>query len=638
MIPETKVETDTGKKMIEDNIVKDKKVSEIAAMDEGDKTSDIISKNQVIEGILIPELVETGNAKKSDSVLKVKKSSEQIVEDKKQAELVKTDTTVKSEAIKKVENTSEPIVERKIQAEPVKSNSTVKSGAIEKAEKTIVENKVQAKLVKIDPTPESKAFQKPSEQIVQEKTHPEHEKYEKIADLNVTPNLMDESIISVFESPPPSISLKDSTFSPVVDTSINDSRPNIDDLNLTPSAPSRVTLRTSTPLVQRVLKSGGVGTPKRINTPKIALPMSSLAKTPKLAERFASEEISDVPSKPNLLEKSILKSSRRKRSKSVADMEAGPKRVMFISPQIMEIDTIDERMMQSFMEERENSMMKPSMTPGLVKTGTSAGSALRKRSLSTGTPIKSVERPARLRKMPDFKAIHQQQFDRMESIADHQARKNERAKKLATPEPIKTKQTPEIIKTKQTPEAKKPKQQQPSKIPTVAIRKPLFNTASTDNVPKSRLLKRSQSAYEEEPAKKRIQLQAPSTIAFAGPSSSTPSNSNQKKIAVVSGLQRTKSESVATWTAPPTSIASFLGAKKPAFSSVCSSQINRSKIEERREKNMSMYKTNKIQRTIADQRQKNGNILKGVRLNRRFDLLMKSRRDQQEEIELSKKS
>ena len=584
LIPEIKVETTANEKMTQEDNFKDDKVSEIVAVKTSEKKKATeVTKNQIIEGILIPELVEV-DTKESEVVQQAEKSSEQIVEKNIQAESVKIDSTAKVEAVQKTEKISEPTVEVKF--------------------------------------------------------HPESVKLEVVDELNDTPNLMDESIISVFESPPPSISLKDSTFSPVVDTSITDSRPNIDDLNLTPSAPSRVTLRTSTPLVQRVLKNGGVGTPKRINTPKTALPMSSLAKTPKLAEKFGSEEISDVTSKPNFLEKSILKSSRRKRSKSVADVETGPKRVMFISPQIMEIDTIDERMMQSFMEERENSMLKPTaMTPGLAKAVTSFGSALRKRSLSTGSPMKSVERPARSRKMPDFKAIHQQQFDKMESIADHQARKNERAKKLATPEPIKTKPTPEIIKTKQTPEAKKLKQHQPSKIPTIGTRKPLFNTASTENVPKSRLLKRSQSAYEEEPAKKRLQLQAPLIVALTGQTSSTTSsNSNQKKIAVISGLQRTKSETVTTWTAPPTTIASFLGPKKPAFSNVSSSQINRSKIEERREKNMSMYKTNKIQRAIADQRQKNGNILKGVRLNRRFDLMMKSRRDQQEEIELAKKT
>lgn len=437
-------------------------------------------------------------------------------------------------------------------------------------------------------------------------------------DQNVTPNLMDESIISVIDSPPPAQRpTKDSTFSPVVDTSIHDSRPNIDILNLTPSLPIKLSHRTSTPLVQKVLThAAGGGTPKRANTPKVSIAMSSLAKTPKLAEKFESEEIDDdafdinKSVKPvNMLEKSILKSSRRKRSMSVADAESMvQKRVMFISPQVMEIGTIDERMMASFMEERESSMVKPTTT---------LSSGHRKRSLSTGTPMKSQERPSRSRKMPDFKAIHQQQFDRMESIADHQARKTERAKKLVTPE----------VKKSKVPEASRIPQA--SKIPTVHNRKPLANAASSENLlenrGRSRVLKRSQSATEDEPAKKKVQLSVP--VVSAAPSTS----SQAKKIAVVNGLQRTKSET-ATWTAPSVTMSSFLGSKKPAVgkSDQKVPQMNRTKMEERREKNMSLYKTNKVQKQVADQRQKNGNILKGVRLNRRFELQMQHRRDHED--------
>jgi hypothetical protein len=439
-------------------------------------------------------------------------------------------------------------------------------------------------------------------------------------DMNVTPNLMDESIISVIDSPPQAQHPPpDSTFSPVVDTSIHDSRPTIDELNLTPSVPVKLSHRTSTPLVQKVLmNAGGCGTPKRLNTPKLSMPvLSSLAKTPKFSQKFQSEEtdedvFGEEPVRPvNLLEKSILKSSRRKRSMSVADAESMiQKRVMFISPQVMEIGTIDERMMASFMEEREMSIIRQA----------APGSARRKRSLSTGTPLKTnktplkttQERPSRSKKMPDFKAIHQKEFERMESLAEHQARKNERAKKLVTPE------------------VKKSKLPQASKIPTVLSRKPLINTASADNLlqngGRSRLLKRSQSANDEEPAKKRVQLVPPVT-------SNAASTSNQaKKIAVVSGLQRTKSESTAAWSAPIPTVASFLGTKKPTMTKPDQKapQVNRSKIEERREKNMSLYKTNQVQKTVTEKRQKNENMLKGVRLNRRFELQMQHRRDHDE--------
>lgn len=419
-------------------------------------------------------------------------------------------------------------------------------------------------------------------------------------DANSTPNLMDESVISVFDSPPSAQQTpRDTTFSPVVDSSIHDSRPIIDDFNTTPSVPVKLSTRTSTPLVQKVLLNFG-GTPKRVNTPKVAKPMSSLAKTFKLAEKCDSEETKEdgfkgKPKPVNLLEKSILKSSRRKRSMSVADIDSTvQKRVMFISPQVMEIGTIDERMMASFIEERESSMIKQA-----------TGSARRKRSLSTGTPMKSQDRPSRSRKMPDFKAIHQQQFEKMESIADHQARKTERAKKLVTPE------------------ARKVNLPQPSKIPTVTSRKPLSNTASIDNLlqnfGRSRVLKRSLSAYSEEPANKRIHLTAPAAANVASSSNSA------KKIGFVNVLQRTKSESTAQ-----TKIASFVGVAKQTNADKKAATSYRNKMEERREKNISMYKTNQVRKTVADQRQKNNNILKGVRLNRRFELQMQHRRDHEE--------
>jgi hypothetical protein len=55
--------------------------------------------------------------------------------------------------------------------------------------------------------------------------------------------------------------------------------------------------------------------------------------------------------------------------------------------------------------------------------------------------------------------------------------------------------------------------------------------------------------------------------------------------------------------------------------------INRSKLEERRDRNFSLYKTNQVQKSTTDQRSKNSNILKGVRLNRRFELMMKNRKE-----------
>jgi hypothetical protein len=185
------------------------------------------------------------------------------------------------------------------------------------AETEVISTIVEPEVVSVNSVAEVVPIvQKPT---AEEKVQPGSEKSEEIkqADLNVTPNLMDESIISVVESPPQiSRPPKDSTFSPIVDTSINDSRPNIDDLNLTPSAPVKASIRTSAPLVQ-----------KRANTPM-------------LAEKCGSEDIFEEPMKPNLPEKSILKSSRRGRSKSVSEKQSTEKQKAYEKKLLEQIEYV----------------------------------------------------------------------------------------------------------------------------------------------------------------------------------------------------------------------------------------------------------------------------------------------------------
>lgn len=413
--------------------------------------------------------------------------------------------------------------------------------------------------------------------------------------LNTSPPLMDESIISVPESvdenvpakdatfsPKPnetaknatfspevnkSSSVKDSTFSPVADKSIQDSRPHIDietEFNTTPIH-RNITHRTSTPLAQKIMKRD---TPKAGSSVMTAFSKVFSPKLTKNVVKALNDTVNGQFKLANPLERSILKSTR-KRSLSVTDGESFvQKKVMFISPKVMDIGEIDERMMQSFRDEKEISMIK----------ATTTASGRRKRSLSASEAPPSKKTPLNKKQMPDFKAIHEAQFKKMESIVEHKERKAERAKKLVTP----SKSLP--LASQGTNSQQNPPVNAASKIPKPS-RMPLAIKPSTENSQVApRPIKRSASAE--------------------------PSTSQIKKPSFVPKLPRAMSHENVRAKAPPVK---------------SKSQSNMSKIEERREKNISLYKTNVTRTGTADIRKKNENILKGVRLNRRFELMMQNR-------------
>lgn len=389
--------------------------------------------------------------------------------------------------------------------------------------------------------------------------------------------------------------VKDNTFSPVVDTSIHDSRPHIDvndvdmetNFNTTPLH-RNITHRTSTPLAQKIMKRD---TPKPGTSALVKFAMSQGEISNGQYVESLSETSNGQFKVVNQFEKSILKSTR-KRSFSVADMDSFvQKKVVFVSPTFMNIGEIDEKMMQSFRDEKETSILKAQKASG----------TRRKRSMSASdTPVRpvKVKTPAR-KAIPDFKAIHEKRFRKMESIDEHAMRKANRAKKLVTPSkslPI----APEIALLPTVFEKSSQKQGIASKIPIVN-RKPLVKLPQpsvTEQPQIKRNLKRSMSAEPQH------------------------SSSQPKKIAFVSGIQRSMSQDKFKMKGPSTTTAA-----STSQASTSQALEMRGKLEERRERNMSLYKTNvsKARGNTAEVRKKNENILKGVRLNRRFELQMKHR-------------
>lgn len=500
---------------------------------------------------------------------------------------------VVSEEVKEKESKDNAKSQEKVSIKDKSASEDPKTQKIEENEE-IVETKEKEKIVEIKEKEESIDITK--YQVVEMIPTKTEEK----AVMNQTSLLMNESAITVPDSPNasapkdatfspeidksihdsrPHIStiepVKDSTFSPVIDKSINDSRPHIEmetELNTTPIF-RNIQHRSSTPLAQRIMKR---------ETPKPGTSaITSLVKvlSPKIIGKVQlTETLNDTLNGQfkmiNQHEKSILKSTR-KRSLSVTDGETmAQKRVMFISPKVMDIGEIDEKMLQSFREEKENSILKLQQASG----------SRRKRSLSA-SELPARKTPQR-KDMPDFKAIHEARFKKMESIVEHEKRKADRAKRLVTPSkslPVIGQVAPNLPLVVE--------KQQLSKIPT---RKPLTKISQ---IPQKRTFKRSKSADQNIAE----ELEKP-VIASKLPQRSL--SQDKPKIKFTIGQVKTSTTT----------------------STATSAYRARTKVEDRREKNMSLHKSNVSMRGNAGEiRKKNDNLLKGVRLNRRFELQMQHR-------------
>ena len=283
----------------------DKEEEKVETMDCSEEVQDVASTTKSVEEVEKVEPVEAMNC------------SEEVQEEASSAIL-----SVKTEKIEPVEE-----INRTVDVQD--STPMISNEKDEKIEPVMKNNEIEIK-IKI----EKDISDTPVEQEVPNKTPVKEtrksesytvEQLENIEERCESPDLMEESIVTIMDSPPPmdaSALPKDSTFSPVVDISINDSRPTIDVPLLKRNNP----LRTSTPLA------------------------------PKLFLKSTENQTSNRKLMLNPLEKSILKSNRRKRSLSMVEGESFmQRRVMFISPTVMDIESIDHKMMASFFEEKENS-------------------------------------------------------------------------------------------------------------------------------------------------------------------------------------------------------------------------------------------------------------------------------------------
>lgn len=312
---------------------------------------------------------------------------------------VKCEKTEEIERIVEVQDSTPMIVGKDEKLQPGMKNN--KNEMLEKL--TVIKKEKE--------TPENVPEKSPIKLVTRKSESYTIEETENTVERCESPDLMDESIVTIMDSPSMNASVlpKDSTFSPVVDISINDSRPTIDIPLLKRNNP----LRTSTPLAPKLgLKSSETLNSKR----KLML---------------------------NPLEKSILKSNHRKRSLSMtAGDSVMQKRVMFISPTVMDIESIDHKMMASFIEEKENSskLEKDAIyfhfncflfIINLVMV-TAAASGRRKRSMSETSTTPRAKIVSRV-KIPNFNKLHEKQFQKMEDIAEFTKRKADRARKLATP-------------------------------------------------------------------------------------------------------------------------------------------------------------------------------------------------------------
>ncbi|EDW24904.1 GL24401 [Drosophila persimilis] len=209
------------------------------------------------------------------------------------------------------------------------------------------------------------------------------------------------------------------------------------------------------------------------------------------------------------------------------------------------------------------------------------------------TPCKVTKRT----KLPNFAAIHQKQFSTMENLVDHLNRKELRAKELIS-SGLKPKQAAgsSVKKMPSSSELASGDRSRPRALKKIDWAINPTVTKQPECTFKMQLPELRPAAEVKQPPQSRLPLKSGSNIVVKPPFNL--STSAVKKF-------------TATSTFAPTTVQ-----KPTAF---------KDKVAERRQRHMEMYKSS------SAPKEKTGDFIRGVRLNRRFELQMQHRRHLEEE-------
>ncbi|CAD7092581.1 unnamed protein product [Hermetia illucens] len=350
--------------------------------------------------------------------------------------------------------------------------------------------------------------------------------------------------------------------------------------------------------------------------------------------------------------KSALRRSRRSMSVDTGLNTTAKKGVMFHSPSntTILIDEVDSIM---------KSKKKQPAVDGEEEEGKYV-SVRRKRSLSLAetedekefikqlqpnnvdaSHAKNTKRdptPSSRVKLPNFAAIHQQQFEKMESIWDHVARKTERAKVLSSSKPkedksnLKGSQKKEVKQPGEAtrPTAAPPKARQRIELSNIKVSNDVASKTGTKVLPnpnpkedKEKLngsLKKDVKRLNAPPKPINVPFKPRQGVTLSNNHATKPVLSKAIKTVALEARKKTLTTTKST---KPTEVEE----NKPRATTAPLHKTITAKPADRQKDHMSMYKSSghSVSTILQDERKEQKGYVTGVRSNRRFMLQMQHR-------------